>query len=285
VLLSPLGVRLLFSGFGFSLSGQNQLTPSYLLHTEIYVTIKDYCGIAATFYDMLTRRDESDIAFYLNRIPAGSRVLEFGAGTGRIALPLCLAGINLTAVDDSEDMLQQLRAKVSRESLEGTGLRIINADVRKISIEEKYHTVLLGNDLVSHFISSTELGAVFDQSFQVLYTGGSLFVDLRLFHEAFREAVGGIHFSSVPNPASNWKIYQYVDYDPSNAIVYREYMYVNAEAIYITETHTEKFWDIDVLCSALRATGFSSVKIIVNYDRIQTPEDSNGLWMQLIATK
>lgn len=47
----------------------------------------------------------------LGPAPAGSSVLEIGIGTGRIALPLLSHGVNMTGVDISSQMVNQLRAK------------------------------------------------------------------------------------------------------------------------------------------------------------------------------
>ena len=45
------------------------------------------------------------------RLPAGGRLLDVAAGTGRVAVPLAAAGYRVIAVDRSKDMLGVLRAK------------------------------------------------------------------------------------------------------------------------------------------------------------------------------
>jgi len=45
------------------------------------------------------------------RLPAGGRLLDVAAGTGRVAVPLAAAGYRVIAVDRSKDMLDVLRAK------------------------------------------------------------------------------------------------------------------------------------------------------------------------------
>jgi len=44
-------------------------------------------------------------------VPAGGAILELGVGTGRIALPLLAAGVNVTGVDIAPRMVERLRAK------------------------------------------------------------------------------------------------------------------------------------------------------------------------------
>jgi len=73
--------------------------------------------------------DVTDVAACVARItelatPRGANVLELGAGTGRLALPLAARGLAVTALDASEAMLGQLRTKP------GAGqLRIVRGDM------------------------------------------------------------------------------------------------------------------------------------------------------------
>ncbi len=44
----------------------------------------------------------------ITRLAAGGAVLELGVGTGRLALPLAAAGMSVTGIDSSDEMLQRL---------------------------------------------------------------------------------------------------------------------------------------------------------------------------------
>ena len=57
----------------------------------------------------------------------GGAVLELGAGTGRLALPLSSQGLEVTAVDASAAMLDALRAKPGAERL-----RIVQGDMSRL---------------------------------------------------------------------------------------------------------------------------------------------------------
>jgi SAM-dependent methyltransferase len=54
---------------------------------------------------------ELTLGIILERVPAPARVVDFGAGTGRLALPLANAGYRVTAVDPSRPMLARLAEK------------------------------------------------------------------------------------------------------------------------------------------------------------------------------
>lgn len=61
--------------------------------------------------------------------PDGGRVLDFGCGDGRLAIPLALLGFDVVAVDSSPEMLERLAANALDQDVEvatvlsdGTGL-------------------------------------------------------------------------------------------------------------------------------------------------------------------
>ena len=62
-------------------------------------------------YDRLHASQE-DVAFYLRCArDVGHRVLELGVGTGRVAIPLATAGLDVTGVDGSGAMLSLAKQK------------------------------------------------------------------------------------------------------------------------------------------------------------------------------
>jgi len=70
--------------------------------------------------------------------PGGS-VLDLGSGAGRIANPLADNGFQVTAVDDSADMLAHVR-----------GARTVQARIEDLRLPEKYDVVLLASSLVNY---------------------------------------------------------------------------------------------------------------------------------------
>jgi SAM-dependent methyltransferase len=69
----------------------------------------------------------------------GSSVLELGAGTGRIADPLVALGHRVTAVDDSERMLAEVRHA-----------RTVCARIEEMRLPERFDTVLLVTNLIHY---------------------------------------------------------------------------------------------------------------------------------------
>jgi SAM-dependent methyltransferase len=73
----------------------------------------------ADLYDSWSRSVVEDVAFYVDEaLSAGSRVVELGVGTGRIALPIARAGIPIVGVDSSQRMLEVCRLRAARAGVE-----------------------------------------------------------------------------------------------------------------------------------------------------------------------
>ncbi len=68
---------------------------------------------APVYDDMLaaTERDAQAAAEQVADLAGGGRVLEFGVGTGRLALPLASLGAEVVGIDASRPMLDRLAAK------------------------------------------------------------------------------------------------------------------------------------------------------------------------------
>lgn len=99
----------------------------------------DY-GSVAQWYDFYATVDV-DIPFYRQEIDAGGdRVLELACGTGRVSVPLLEAGINLTCVDMSVEMLDVLRRKLAAADLHA---EIACQDVRELDLGQQFDVVIM----------------------------------------------------------------------------------------------------------------------------------------------
>lgn len=94
----------------------------------------------APMYDEISPPDDHapDLELLRAAIPRGSNVLELGAGTGRIAIPLHLMGHKVTAVDLSPSMLAELRRKDHDD-----GVRIVQADMCGVRLTARVFDVVL----------------------------------------------------------------------------------------------------------------------------------------------
>lgn len=73
----------------------------------------------------------------------GGPVLELGAGTGRITLPIAREGISIHALDASPDMLARLRRKLDEEPAEvRSRVTVVEGDMRRFQLPERFPFVI-----------------------------------------------------------------------------------------------------------------------------------------------
>lgn len=80
-----------------------------------------------------------DVAFYKELAArTGGPVLEIGCGTGRLTIPLARAGHSVWAVDVSDAMLDQLRAKLAAEPPEVQArVHVVRQDAAALELPER----------------------------------------------------------------------------------------------------------------------------------------------------
>src|SRR6186997_514945 len=89
--------------------------PAALIEDLVDAGSREHYADAA-LYDYEYRRRRADVSFYreLARRRGADRILELGAGTGRVTLPLARDGRRVTALDQSPAMLARLRDRIAR---------------------------------------------------------------------------------------------------------------------------------------------------------------------------
>lgn len=115
----------------------------------------DYSQLAALYDTMVT--DGSDVAFFLNaaRAAAGP-VAELMAGTGRLAVPLAEAGIDITCVDSSPEMLQVLKNKLDAHGLRA---KVVCDDVTHMNLPDRFALIFIAFHSFEELIDTAEQGA------------------------------------------------------------------------------------------------------------------------------
>jgi ubiquinone/menaquinone biosynthesis C-methylase UbiE len=90
----------------------------------------------ADLYDPWSRSVTEDVAFYVDlALASGGPVVELAVGTGRIAVPIARAGIDVIGVDSSAEMLERARASAVAAGVERrVDLRV--GDLREPPVSE-----------------------------------------------------------------------------------------------------------------------------------------------------
>jgi SAM-dependent methyltransferase len=96
----------------------------------------------ASFYDPWSRSVTEDVGFYVDEaLASGGPVVELAVGTGRIAVPIARAGVDVIGVDSSPAMLAVARAAADSAGVSSrVDLRL--GDLREPPVDERVPLVI-----------------------------------------------------------------------------------------------------------------------------------------------
>jgi SAM-dependent methyltransferase len=135
-----------------------------------------------------------DVGFYLEEAKrARGNVLEVGCGTGRILLPIARAGIAITGIDGSQQMLERCRAKLS-----GERVPLAQHDMRNFDLGERFALIIAPFRVVQHLITIDDQLQFLATVARHLAPQGHLIFDV--FNPSFERLVGadGVEREDTP---------------------------------------------------------------------------------------
>jgi SAM-dependent methyltransferase len=100
------------------------------------------------------------------------RALEFGIGTGRIALPLAQRGVRVVGIDDSEAMVARLRAKAEADQID-----VAFGSFATTRVDGEFALVYLIFNTIFNLVTQDEQVACFQNAAAHLKTGGRFVVE------------------------------------------------------------------------------------------------------------
>ena len=127
----------------------------------------------AVYADMASPAALEPIIDLLTELAAGGPVLEFAAGTGRVALPLSARGLAVSALELSDHMADQFRAKPGADSVQ-----LVVGDMTSERVPGQFSLVfVVANSLMNVTTQQGQL-AVFENAAAHLNVGGRFLVEL-----------------------------------------------------------------------------------------------------------
>jgi SAM-dependent methyltransferase len=135
----------------------------------------------ARYYDQIHAPLTADIPFVRDHLAKhGGPLLELGCGTGRLLFPLAEAGVHVTGVDNSPEMLAIARQRLNMHSPDVRRLiTLLEEDILNLSADDintKFVSVLLSYNTILHFRES-EIARILRGAATLLQPAGCLLID------------------------------------------------------------------------------------------------------------
>ena len=133
-------------------------------------------------YEYAERTD--DVRWYrklaAGHLNEGERLIELGAGTGRITHPLVRDGFDVVAVDRSASMLEGLQRRFKRPA-QRERVRVLEADMRDLPIAARHAKLVIAPfNALMHLYTWQDLLACFKEVHRVLQPRGLFAFDVQL---------------------------------------------------------------------------------------------------------
>jgi SAM-dependent methyltransferase len=148
-----------------------QLEPGAVQHYE-----------DALYYDYTYRRRVEDVGFYRRFVRQhGGPVLELGAGSGRVTLPLVEDGAEVVALDASAQMIARGEEKLaSLDEAAQRRARFVQADMREFALNQRFNLVLAPFNVLLHLYEPGDFARCFRCVASHLKPGGRFVFDVRV---------------------------------------------------------------------------------------------------------
>ncbi len=110
------------------------------------------------YYAISYATRKEDVAFYTRVAAKHDRVLEYGIGNGRIALPIARGGATVVGIDQSSAMLADLRARLKRQPAElRARITARRGDMRNVRLKKRFPLVICPFNTVLHLYTREDV--------------------------------------------------------------------------------------------------------------------------------
>jgi len=238
----------------------------------------------AEFYDIYVGDGPDDLPFYLEYAGAVSTpVLEIGAGSGRLTIPLARAGVSVVAVDVSPSMLAILNSRLAQEPAEvRRKIEVVSADAVGLALGKKYELIIVPFYTFNYFL--TEQDAVMERFFMHLPKQGYLLIDVFIpwsrIEYCSPQPVLRVDTldPETGNRVRGWNVYAI---DKEHQMEFRKHVFEVTKpdgTVKRREFTTERrYFFPDELEALFAASGFSVEDVFTGYKRKKAQADSEQL--------
>jgi SAM-dependent methyltransferase len=124
-------------------------------------------------WDMMSPDKIEPVVDFLVEQCGGGDALEFGIGTGRIALPLAQRGVQVSGIDISRPMVHHMRAKPG-----GKDIEVAIGDFATTQIPGSFSLVFLVFNTIMNLTTQSEQVACFRNAAEHLKSGGRFVIEV-----------------------------------------------------------------------------------------------------------
>jgi len=193
----------------------------------------EYLAFAELYDYVVPYRERQDVSFFVEAAKAaGGPVLEVGCGTGRVLIPTARAGIEITGLDLSADMLAVCRERLKAEPQEvQSRVLLVQEDMRAFELPERFRLATLPFRPFQHLTTVEDQLACLGCIQRHLVEGGRVILDIfnpmmeALVKKNFGEEMAEEPEFTMPDGRKVIRRHKITSRDVANQINYVELIY------------------------------------------------------------
>ncbi len=235
----------------------------------------------AALYDYEYRRRRADVTFYRELAhqvlgSSGAPILDLGAGTGRLALPLARDGHRVVAMDQAPAMLERLRQRAAKApAAVAERIEPVVGDLRTFDLtkgrRERFGLAIAAFNVVEHLYTRVELAAFLGRVAAHLEPDGTLAFDVQMPDPRWLSRDPDHHWARTrfTHPTTGRQLVYTTnhDYDPVTQIALIRVYYepVDGGPVRVAKLSQRKFFPAE-LEALVAASGFRMVERYGDFD-------------------
>jgi SAM-dependent methyltransferase len=174
------------------------------------------------YYTHTYRRRALDVLYYSDLAGSAGRVLEYGIGNGRIAIPIARAGARVVGIDHSRPMLRDLVRRLTNDPVrERIDARF--GDMRRVKLRERFPLVIAPFNVLLHLYTRRDVEQLLARVREHLAPRGRFVMDLSvpMPEDLARDPQRPLHAPRFKHPSAGVVRYkERFDYDRARQILF-----------------------------------------------------------------
>lgn len=189
----------------------------------------------------------------------GKKALEIGCGTGNMTLRLKEKGMDVIAMDLSEEMLAAAEEKLFEKRYK---VMFLNQDGVDFSIDKKFNFAFAFCDVYNYIIDEEELLLSFKNLYNHLEPGGYFIFDISTEYK-LKRIIGSNTFTMNRDDLC----YIWDNYLEDDRIEMYITFFLQEEELYrrVEENHIQRAYSTDFIVKFLKKAGFIDIEVYSDY--------------------
>lgn len=226
--------------------------------------VREYYHRVLPFYEAeLKDRGDSDFWAWAASEPAGCRVLEVGAGTGRATRFLARTAGRVVAFDPTPEMIAVAYRRFAAEPR----VSILVADLRTLRLAERFDLIAAVDDPFVHLTEDEDRERAFATVAEHLAPGGRFLLDAAWLSPERRHAAEGEGLVEDQEAEGGLSVREVWSCEAESRLCTTHFEYRVDGRLEAKASFAARLWSLDELEERCRAAGLGITQMWGDYDR------------------